>query len=240
MNSIHKIEITDKDGWRKEFRLSNNIIHIGTDPRNDIVLDREGSDGIAAQHAQLIALPEGFRLINLAEVDVLLGPSGDRSVSPHASAELADGEQIIIGDFTLVLGSGGVGSLAIADAIVSDAIGLSLLLSQTELHPDHPLDGSVMVHNRGNQPGAQFKLEVEGLEPDNYDIGPGPILYPNAEKEVLFRLYHPRRPAPPAGEHRVSFRATAPEAYPGQSAVVAQTLNVLPFYEHQLHLLGPD
>lgn len=237
MNPISKVEVTDREGWCKEFRLSKTIIHIGGDARNDIVLDREGSRGAAAQHAQLITLAEGYRLINLSGAEIILGASGERSVGPQASVDIADGDQLAIGEYTIVLGSsGGIASL-IAEASTSAAIGLSLFMSHTELSVGRPIDGSVMVRNLGDKPGAQFIMDVEGLEPDSYDIGPGPILYPNAEKEVLFRFRHPQRPVPLAGKHRVSIRVSTPEAYPGQDAVVTQEITILPFCSHRLRLV---
>ena len=44
------IEITDKDGWTKEFNLSKTIAYVGADPRNDIVLDPERGQGVSPRH----------------------------------------------------------------------------------------------------------------------------------------------------------------------------------------------
>ena len=87
---------------------------------------------------------------------------------------------------------------------------------------------------------SEFQIELEGLEEDNYEMGPGPILFPNAEKEVFLRLHHPRKSHPPAGEHQIHIRASAPDAYPGQSAVEPRQVNILPYYDHTLRLLGTD
>jgi hypothetical protein len=240
MNPYTRVEIIDRAGWRKESRLQKSIIYVGNDSRNDVVLDREGSRGVAARHAQLLSLPEGYRLINLGDTDILLGSSGEESLAPHTSVDIASGEQVRIGDFTLIFGGSKSISNRTADTSTSEAIGLSLFLSQTELAPNCQLDGSVTVCNLGDKPGVQFKVEVEGLESNCYEIGPGPILYPNAEKEVFFCLHHPKGPKPVTGEHRINIRATAPEAYPGQSVVVSQVLNILPFYSHKLRLVVPD
>jgi hypothetical protein len=83
-------------------------------------------------------------------------------------------------------------------------------------------------------------MELEGWPSDQYDIGPGPILYPNAEKEVFFRLRHPRGPDLPAGKHRICVRALAPQAYPDQSVEVSQEIEVLPFYSHTLRLVSAE
>jgi hypothetical protein len=64
------------------------------------------------------------------------------------------------------------------------------------------------------------------------------VLFPGAERSVTFKVRHPRKPQPPAGEHKFSIRATAPDAYPGESAVVSQTVQILPFYHHTLRLVS--
>jgi hypothetical protein len=78
---------------------------------------------------------------------------------------------------------------------------------------------------------------LEGLDEASYEMGPGPILFPNAEKEVFLRLYHPRKSHPPAGAHLIRIRASAPDAYPGQSAVESREVEILPYRHHTLRLL---
>lgn len=128
---------------------------------------------------------------------------------------------------------------AVEEQYASTVIGLQLFLPHTTLDPTRPLDGAVILRNLGNKPGVQFKLEVEGLEADCYDMGPAPILFPRAEKEVPLRIRHPRRPQLPAGEHRIAIHASAPEAYPGEVATISQMLRILPFYHHTLRLSSP-
>ena len=128
--------------------------------------------------------------------------------------------------------------VASAGEDASSVIGLSLSLSRLVLDPDHAIEGSITLRNLGNQPGAQFKLEAEGLPGDCVSMGPGPVLFPNGQKQVFVRLTHPRGPALPPGPVRLSIRATAPDAYPGACATVAQALQVLPFYQHSVQLLS--
>ena len=52
--------------------------------------------------------------------------------------------------------------------------------------------------------------------------------------EVFLKLLHPRQPQPPLGPCRVTFRATAPLTYPGASAVVTQTIQIQPYFAHQV------
>jgi len=65
-------------------------------------------------------------------------------------------------------------------------------------------------------------------------VGPAPILFPDVEKQVPFRLRHPQRPTPPAGDRRLTIRVTAPAAYPGEVATASQVIRVTPYIKHSL------
>ena len=263
-----RIEVEDRDGWRKTFAIQKAITHIGAEARNDIVLESWRGAGVAPRHAQLIGAGATWRLVNLgnAEVSVAAVPDGAPApVAPMSSVELQDGAQIKLGEFRLWffglpdLSLGALSALESSDGVAAghvggvaagagprigdtagDAIGLRLRLSGTGLSPDRPLEGAVIVRNQGSRAGAQFRIEVKGLDADMFEIGPGPILFPNAEKEVAFRIRHTRKPRPPAGDVTVVIRATAPDAYPGQSAMVTQTIQVLPHYSHSLTVTALD
>lgn len=122
----------------------------------------------------------------------------------------------------------------------SAVIGLRVSFPQATVDPEQPLEGIIAVRNLGTEPGAQFRLTVDGLDPDCYEIGPGPILFPNVEKGVYLRIHHPRGPDILAGQRQVSIAATAPEAYPGESVTVTQVLDFLPFYAHTIRLTALD
>lgn len=256
MDPHNKLEVTDKDGWRKEFLLQENIIHIGSGSRNDIVLEAWRGGGVATWHLQFIAglgYKKGYRTINLGDADIPMGDSGDRVLPPRSTVDIANGECLRLGDFTLVFHLGKLeeegrpevvdsegAPAAVAGGDISDVIGLSLSLPGSSLEPGHSLEGAVTVRNLGDRAGVQFKLAVEGLGPESYEVGSGPILFPDAEKKVFLRLHHSQGPHPLAGEHHVRIRVTAPEAYPGESATVSQAIQVLPFYRHTLRLVPPD
>ena len=263
MNQESRVEVVDGNGWRKEFPLRIGIMHIGSDVRNDIVLEPWRGTGVAPRHLQLIAVPgaEGrYRAVNLGDADIELGERGGAVISPRCMYEIGDGENLKLGTFTLVFRFGGAGletgALPAAHAVartraepraaisgedqVSEVLGLGLSLPSSVVEPDRPLEGIVTVCNKGNQPGVQFKLEVEGLEPDCYEIGPGPILFPHVEKGVFLRIDHPRGPKPPAGRHLFRIQATAPEAYPGESAIISQEIEFRPYYEHVLRLMAVE
>ena len=265
MNQQISLEILDGNGWRKSFPLEKNLIHIGSDLRNDIVLETSRGTGVASRHLQLIAIPgevQRYRAVNLGEANIPLAESGERVLAPRSMLELADGESLKLGEFTLVfhLGGGGAAAPVPAPAVrpgaayagtrppvvdigqeeASDVIGVRISLPSPVLDPEHSLEGLVTVHNLGSQPGAQFRLQVLGLDPECYEIGPGPILFPNVEKGVFLRLDHPRGPNPPAGRHLIRIRATAPEAYPGESATVSQELVIVPYHSHTLKIAVVD
>lgn len=251
MDASSSVRVTDQEGWQRIFPLGKKLVHIGSDPGNDIVLGGRGA-GVAPRHLQIVQARgslSGYRVINLSDGEL---PLRDRALPPRSTGDLQDGDSLRLGDFELHFSlrppefQDAAPEMAFAPAPGegmeqipggSPAIGLKVFLSQTRLGVDRPIDGTVIVRNQGNMPGVQFRLDVEGLEATDYEIGPGPILFPNAEKDVALRIMHPRRPHPPAGEHRISIRATAPKEYPGQSTVVAQIIHIDPFYEHQVRLI---
>jgi hypothetical protein len=240
MSDGNLVEVVDRDGWRKEFPLAKAIVSIGSDPRNDVVLERSRGGGVSPRHLQLIATGGGYRLINMGDVEVRLGPAQDRAVAPRAFVEIGGSEKVQVGEFSLTVYGGGAQPAARGGApgrdSKSDAIGLSLTLAGTKLAVGQPLDGAVTVRNQGAIPGVQFTLEPEGLDPECVEIGPAPILFPNAEQQVFFRLRHPQAPRPLAGEFRFRIRASAPSAYPGESTTAAAVIEVEPFYSHELRL----
>lgn len=265
MNQQGTVEITDKEGWRKVFPLSKSLVHIGSDARNDVVLETWRGGGVSGRHLQLIAAPgqgSRYRAVNLGDSDVRLESSGGRLLKPRSATEIADGERVRLGDFVLVfrlstaaaaaaaaappppLRQAAAASPAAAPARASVAesssvIGLTLTLPETALFPDRPLEGVVSVQNLGDKPGVQFKLAVEGLDADCYAIGPGPILFPGVAKDVRLRLSHSRRPEPPAGRHEIRVRATADE-YPGEVMAVVQEIEIQPYFSHLLRLSPED
>lgn len=240
MDEQDRIEVIDSEGWRKIYPLQRPIIHIGSHPRNDIILEQGHGAGVADTHVQLITAADhrpGYRLVNLADSRIFLGLSDGQTLMPHQVIEIYDGDSFRLGDFTLFLyvgdGNGGGSSTD-----TSRNIGLDLSLPQTRLAPDQAFDGIVKVQNLGEQTGVQFELEVLGLDHDCYDLEPGPLLSAGAEKDVIIHLYH-RGIKPPAGELEITILATASRAYPGEQVSSSQVIEILPAYRHELRLLHP-
>ncbi len=240
MSQYARIEVIDRDGWRKEFPLERPIVHIGSNPRSDLVLEPGRGTGVAPLHVQLIVSTQssGCQLVNLGNTDILLGPPDDQSLPPRSVIRIVNGTAFKLGDFTLVFyGDEDEGT---SDSFTSHSnnIGLDLSLPQTRLAANQALGGVVVVSNLGDQTGVQFNLKLEGLEHDCYNIEPGPLLPPGADRGVSFHIYH-RGNKPLAGDCRITVRATAPRAYPGEQATVSRVIQVLPFYRHKLHLVSP-
>jgi hypothetical protein len=241
MNPHSKIEVVDKDGWRKTYPLEKSITYIGSQVTNDIVLESGRGMQVDPLHAQLIAVNgnSGYQLVNLATTDILLGSTGDQTLPPRSVLRLNDEMIFRLGDFTLVFRSEGTLTGGSTSRGASQNIGLNLSLPQPRLAPNQSLEGIVTVQNRGQQPGAQFELDLEGMDPECYDIEPGPLLSSGAEKDVFFRLHH-RGAKPLAGTLTITIRAKASRAYPAEEAVISKDIEVLPFYRHSLRLISPD
>jgi len=209
------------------------VVNLGD---TEVVLGQAGDRIIAPRSAADIV--PGDRL-QLGEFIVVFSAGIAQSQSEAEWGEVGWEPGVAISSQAAETGRAAYPYAAAQEQYASAVIGLQLLLPHATLDPARPLQGSVILRNSGNKPGVQFKLEVEGLEPDCYDMGPAPILFPRAEKEVPLRLRHPQRPQLPAGEHRIAIHASASEAYPGEVATVSQMLRVLPFYRHTLRLSSP-
>ncbi|RMF02646.1 MAG: hypothetical protein D6768_07740 [Chloroflexi bacterium] len=237
MNQQTKLEIINHDGWRKEFSLTKGIVHIGSADTNDVVLNDRYGSGVAPLQVQLITTTNGHtvhKLINLGDADIVVGSEQESVLAPRSVLNLTDGLQFKLGEFTLIFHAGNRDETASVQN--SRSIGLKLKMPTTQLNPNRSLEGLVTVCNLGRRVGARFDLSLDGLEPDCFDIAPGPLLSSGAEKDVLFRLHH-RGHKPLAGKWRIVIRAMAPETYPGEQATVSQIIDVLPFYRHQLSLV---
>ena len=235
MEKENALQVTDRDGWQKEFPLTRRIIHIGSAPHNDIVLAAEHGSGVATSHLQLIALETaGYRLVNLGDTEIVLEGETSLQLGHHATQEVSAGQRIRVGEFTLSLRGD---TPASNSGDTSETIGLRMILPERRLSAARSIEGTVIVRNQGHQPGVQFQLRLEGLPSESYSLGAVPLLFPGAEKSVSLRLSHPRNSTFPAGTEHFTVRATAPSAYPGESATVSQTIEIMPFYAHELRLI---
>jgi hypothetical protein len=242
-----RLEVINKLGWRKDFVIDKPIVQIGRDARNDLVLDDGFENGIAPRHAQMLPSTvnsQGMRLVNLSDNDILVYAQGGKSplnetlarppsatITPRSSGEVASGDLVKLGEFSLLIHGG---------AAYSEVVKLNLEMPSRNLTLDRPLTGVLGIHHLGNKAAVQFRIELEGLDPDCFEIGPGPVLFPNAEKQVNFRLVHPKRPYPLAGAHQITFHVSAPDAYPDERATVSTEIQVAPVYRHKARVVVID
>ncbi len=97
------VEISDREGWVKRQALDRLLIHIGSDPRNDIVLHPSRGGGVVARHAQIIA-PIGqhtLRVVNLSPADLKLEGATSVVIPPRGAQAVRVGDCLCIGDFRL-------------------------------------------------------------------------------------------------------------------------------------------
>lgn len=237
-----KLLVTDKEKWCKEFVVEKSIIHIGSALGNDVILDPIRGKGVSPRHVQVIAPSDGsriYRLVNLGTGPITLVSAGGITVEPPNVAQVQDEDVVGVGEFSFTLRGGEIELSSPVGPEGSANIGLRVFLKQAELTGEQPAEGMIVVRNRGQQTGVQFKLEIIGLESECCDIGPVPILFPGVQREIPLRIHHPINKKPLlAKEHSFIVRATAPESYPNEAAEVSQVVQILPFYRHTLHLAG--
>jgi len=253
------VRVTDRDGWQHEYALDKALLYIGSAPGSDIFLPVDRGGGVAARQLQLVALggdDPRYRVVNLGPGDVRLAAAAGQaatSLAPRAVGILADGDGVQLGDFALAFHLGeradspaqghtdsGQASAALprVGSPQTGDIGLAFHLDQTVLEPDHGIEGVIAISNAGSKPGVQFHIDLLGLPANCYEMGPGPVLFPGAAKQVPLRIHHPRGPDPTAGDYKVVVRVSAPEAYPGQRAEDAATIRVAPYYRHALRFVA--
>jgi hypothetical protein len=117
-------------------------------------------------------------------------------------------------------------------------VGLAARLTRSTLTRTEPAEAIVTVANRGERTAVQIRLQVDGLPSHCFEVPPLPLLFPGAEKTLVITFTHPETVLK-AGTHPLRFTAVAPEAYPGEQAVVQQSLSVPAHFAHTVTLRGP-
>jgi hypothetical protein len=190
MEGDNRIEIVDKEGWRKEFIVQKRLIYIGSDPRNDIVLNPVRGAGVAPRHLQLITTPSGSgggaSAVNLCPVAIQLGqavadgyarPDGfmggpNRVLEPNTATLIADGESLHLGEFTLVFR-------------ISTVMGMMPV--QTSGTPSEPAQ-AVAGSGRSASIGVRISLTQPYLMPENPVDGVVYVTNQGAVPGVQFNL----------------------------------------------------
>ena len=280
---MNQIWVSDRDGWLHAFAISRTLMHIGSDERCDIVLDAKRGGGVSSRHLQLVLPGNGKpgKFINLGDSEVRTARDQVtfKVIAPRASAELAEGQILHVGDFTIwfddkmpinpgqpIVPAAPQTSIqrpalsapqtrtpvqsmltgtttALIDPLMgtppasASSIATRINLPSRSLSPSRPLEGGLVIRNTGTKTGAQFRIELNGLQPQCFELGAGPVLFPSAEREVPLRILHPGTSVLMAGQQQFTIRVTSPVAYPGEVATVTHVVQVDPVYRHRIEIL---
>jgi hypothetical protein len=224
--------LIDKNGWTKSVKIEKAITRLGTAASNDVQLQ---SQAIAAVHVQLIYTPElpaSCKLVNLASEIVVHGDDDAYPIPRLGNIELRDGDEIELGEFRVALKI----PLAAEYLRKSNQIDASLSLPEAVMRPDMTTIGQLTIKNIGMQPDCQFRVILQGLPQDCYQIDPIPLMYPDAQEDVRLQFFH-RKHYPSVGFHDVSIHISAPTNYPGEELIIKQGLYVVPVFDQEIALL---
>jgi hypothetical protein len=239
MSYYGSIKVSDHAGWNKIFQLEKAIVMIGSASYNDIVLTDDHGSGVAPIHLQVIssAMPgAGLKVINLKNTPVTrvsAKASQNSLIYPNRAAELEDGDQIILGDYSL---SFSLLQTGVSISKRSDHIGLEMDLPSLKLRKDGKLAGLVRLTNFSDQSYSQFELDLEGLPPECYQIAPAPLLYPGGTEQLAIRFFH-RITQPQAGKCPFRLRVFSPGTYPTEEVTISAVLDVEPVYQFHVDVL---
>ncbi|HEY9076323.1 MAG TPA: hypothetical protein VIO61_07255 [Anaerolineaceae bacterium] len=243
-----RVEVVDREGWAKVLPVPEKpLLKIGSAPDCDIPLRVERGAGALPVHLQVIASVQqgASRLVNLGDLDLPLSGTLNQMLSRRGSVVLQNGVCVRLGEYSLTfLGEERQVSSSVVQVLASNApaaaeltpkrLGIQVLINRTRLEPGGVLEGVIRLSNLGDRV-TQVNLDLDGFEPDCYDIEPGPLLHPHDQKEIQFHIYH-RQHKPPAGTHLLTIRADAPQTYPGEEISTNFTVEILPHFQHSLRI----
>lgn len=226
-----ELMIIDPSGWKKPVKLSKAVSSLGSSGSNDIQIESSIISPHQLQIIQSSQTPSSYTVLNLGAPFVLRSEVGDRSLSTYATANVADGDEILLDDYRIIFRLPVAAGVLTASAFIE----VALELGDTLLAPHAPVVGRLVIRNTGNKPAGQLQVSVSGLPAECFRIDPIPLLYPGAQEEVRIRFFH-RNHAPPAGVNTITLAVSAPASYPGEQVVIQQGLYVAPILAHQLEL----
>ncbi len=224
-----ELKITSVQGKMKTEVLNKHIVRIGSDVLNDVCL--QGGD-IQPFHLQILSESgeDGVtRVVNLTDQPVGITLNRESYwLNPYASAELSHEDEIELGDYAMVV------NLPIKDGLVRNSkyFEAALAFPSETLPTDSILEGHLTIRNLG-QKGAQFKVDVEGLPENCFQIDEVPLLYPSAVEDVNFRVIH-QGVVPQAGYVTFYVSITSPDHYPDEQVVLQYNIYIAPQYRQKL------
>ena len=228
-----EIKITNSKGKTRTEVLGQAIIRIGTDDGNDISLQ---SKEVSPFHLQILNFKDGEhknRVVNLTDLPVAITLNQEAYwLGPYAYSEINNGDEVELGDFKLQF------SLPIKGGQVrtSPYFKASLEFPTNVLPPETMLEGVLTLHNTGGKAGCQFKIEIEGLPEECYQIDSIPLLYPSAVEKIPFRLFH-QGTAPAVGYLTFFITLSAPDKYPDHEVIVQHNIYISPYFKQTLDMI---
>jgi hypothetical protein len=96
--------------------------------------------------------------------------------------------------------------------------------------------GVLTLKNAGEHSACQFRVDIEGLPADCFQIDPIPLMYSGAQEEVRIRIFH-RILYPPAGLQTIVLKISAPESYSGEELIIRQDIYVTPVFSRRSSFL---
>jgi hypothetical protein len=149
-----------------------------------------------------------------------------------STIEIRNGDEIELGEFRIALKIP-LGAEYLQRSSVIDAV---LSFPDAVIRPDFLTTGHLTIKNVGSQSDCQFKVTLSGLPDDCYQIDPIPLMYPDAQEDVVVQLFH-RVHYPLVGFHDLIFSITAPGYYPGEEMIIKQGVYVVPVFDQGLELV---
>jgi hypothetical protein len=232
--------LTDERGWQKPFPLNEGVYWVGSADRVHIQLPV--MKDISPYHLQVVNAHNSpsVRLINLSRGSIVVQKGAESTLfAPGGIIDVFGPEIFRLGPYTLhfQLQKQNESQPASAEG-KQKVIGMRLVLPDIVLRPNIPLVGVLSLQNLGNQ-ACQFKVEIDGISEQCYEITPPPLIFAGGEENTEIRFFH-KMIAPPAGQQKVTIRVSAPDAYPGEAATVQQMLKVMPYYAQSLSISKPE
>ncbi|MCB2179914.1 FHA domain-containing protein [bacterium] len=228
-----EIKVTNPKGKTRTEVFDKAIIRIGTDESNDICLS---SKDILPFHLQTLNFKNGEqknRVVNLTDLSVAITLNQEAYwLGPYAYSEINNGDEVELGDFKLQF------NLPIKGGQVrtSPHFKASLEFPTNVLPSETMLEGILTLHNTGEKAGCQFKIDVEGLPEDCYQIDSIPLLYPSAVENIPFRLFH-QGTAPKVGYQTFFVKLSSPDKYPDHEVVIQHNIYISPYFKQTLEII---
>lgn len=237
---IDRVEMLDKTGQRRVYPEQKNTLYISCLGVNEITIEevvpvesdkKEWCVQVIAHSNHCILTnfypkdePIHFQLGDLAE-------AGRSKFGYLQTKQVSYGEKVTLNELTFIFHrKRGAKSIEVDFSL--DAPELTAAHSKYE-----PLEGTIILRNKGNKTSAQFHIEVsiEGIKTDAYRVdSPDPKLINLRQQKIKFRLGHllPQRLLP--GSYLIEVIAKADE-YPDEVAADFQEVYVQAFYDFDLH-----